>query len=128
MPITTTSGPTFMVCVITSPPKNMRRLPFKKVFAPAICDGTKRSTLRKTSNLEEGEEVEATWGRYSPVRFATLRVTERSVISYAEITDELAQEDGFCDASSLREALAKLYPGVDSFVLLRFEVVSADGV
>lgn len=99
-----------------------KTLSFKKRYIPKILDGSKTSTLRKTTALEVGDTVEAMceWGKPP---FAILEVDGIDDVRRAALGDGDAQADGFQGVHELHKALDEFYPGMDSFVRIRFSVV-----
>jgi hypothetical protein len=94
---------------------------FKGQYVAPIQTGEKTTTLRASRpKFEPGTKIEA-WCRWGDPPFAELICTELERVELERITDPVARADGFEDAAELRDELAQLYPGVESFWLIRFE-------
>jgi hypothetical protein len=99
-----------------------KALSFKKKYIAKILEGSKTSTLRKTTALKPGDVVAATceWGKPA---FATLEIEAVDGVHREALSDADARADGFDGVQQLHKALAEHYPGMDSFVRIRFSVV-----
>lgn len=99
----------------------MVSLSFKKAYIEPIQRGDKTTTLRaREPRFKPGDEIVATC-RWGDPPFATLLCTEVAPLAYDEITDHVAREDGFEDGEALKAALARHYPGVHEFWMIRFQ-------
>ncbi len=83
-----------------------RRLLFKKEYGEGILKGTKTSTIRLSSSLKRGDEVEIVAGR---VRLGVARIEDVEVKKVKELTDEDAHADGFKSREELMRALKRIY-------------------
>lgn len=100
----------------------MAALSFKKAYIEPIQRGEKRQTLRaREPRFKPGDEIVATC-RWGDPPFATLVCTRVAPLARCEITDHVAHEDGFPDGAALKEELGRLYPGVEEFWLIQFEL------
>ncbi len=83
-----------------------RRLLFKKEYGEGILKGTKTSTIRLSSTLKKGDEVEIVAGR---VKLGVARIEDVEVKKVKELTDEDAHADGFKSKEELMRALKRIY-------------------
>jgi len=79
---------------------------FKKEYGEGIVKGSKTSTIRLSSTLKKGDEVEVVAGR---VRLGIARIEDVEVKEVRELTDEDARTDGFRNREELVRALKKIY-------------------
>ncbi len=86
--------------------KRRRKLMFKKEYGEGIVKGSKTSTIRLSSTLKKGDEVEIVAGR---VRLGVARIEDVEVKKVRELTDEDARTDGFRNREELVKALKKIY-------------------
>jgi len=101
------------------------RLSFKKTYVEPILDGTKTSTLRKTTNLEPGDRVTLTC-RWGDPPFAEATVTRVSEVRLDAVDFELAHAEGFDTPEALVKVLGELYPDQEQFVRIDFVVHAGD--
>ncbi len=83
-----------------------KRLIFKKEYAADIISGKKTSTVRMTSSLKAGDEVELYAGG---IWLGTAKIKEVEVKKVRELTDEDALRDGFSNRDELVKTLKKIY-------------------
>ncbi|MCD6323656.1 MAG: ASCH domain-containing protein [Desulfurococcales archaeon] len=83
-----------------------KKLFFKKEFAVGIASGSKTSTIRLSSNLRAGDEVELIAGG---IRLGMARIESVEVKKVRELTDDDARRDGFSSRDELVETLKRLY-------------------
>lgn len=93
---------------------------FKKAYITPIQEGEKTTTIRGATALMPGDVVNA-FCRWGQPPFATLKVTEVRHVYLSELTDEIAQADGFRDLKELRAALRDLYGRKRRFCLISFD-------
>ena len=79
---------------------------FKKEYGEGIVRGSKTSTIRLSSTLKKGDEVEIVAGR---VRLGVAKIEGVEVKKVHELTDEDAKTDGFKNREELVKALKKIY-------------------
>jgi len=99
------------------------RLKFDKRFIADILSGRKRATVRKSRKAEPGDIVvlESDDGP-----FAIAYVESVRVVKLRELSDEIAQRDGFSDRGELLRALRHYYGFIgedDEFYLIEFRVL-----
>jgi hypothetical protein len=102
-----------------------KTLAFKKPYIAKILNGSKTSTIRRQTKLQPGDRVAATceWGKPP---FAILEVEGVDDARLHSLREDDAHADGFEGVTELRKALHDHYPGMDSFVRIRFSVVEPD--
>uniref|UniRef100_A0A7C3ZCG2 ASCH domain-containing protein n=1 Tax=Archaeoglobus fulgidus TaxID=2234 RepID=A0A7C3ZCG2_ARCFL len=91
----------------------MKHLEFKLKYAKALMEGEKKLTIRKWTNLKEGDEVLVHSGGKIIGRARILSVQKKQI---SEITDEEAKLDGFRGAEELRREIERM--GYDGEVFL----------
>jgi hypothetical protein len=101
----------------------MKHLEFKGKYAKALIEGRKKLTIRKLTNLKEGDEVLVHSGG-KIIGKATVKTIERKHVS--EITDEEARLDGFRNTEELRAEMRKMgYDGEVYLIHFDFEPLKA---
>ncbi len=105
-----------------------KKLSFKKEFASSIVNGSKTSTVRLSTNLRVGEEVEVVAGG---VRLGIAKIKGVEVKKVKELTEEDAHTDGFSSKEDLIKTLRRLYRGKNindytEIKLIRFELKKRD--
>jgi len=101
----------------------MKHLEFKGKYAKALIEGRKRLTIRKWTNLKEGDEVLVHSGG-KIIGKAKIKAIEKRHVS--EITDEEARLDGFRNAEELMEEMKKMgYDGEVYVIHFDFEPLQA---
>lgn len=83
-----------------------RRLLFKKEYGAGIINGTKTSTVRLSSSLKAGDEVDVIAGK---VKLGVAKIESVEVKKIRELTDEDAIMDGFKNRDELVKALKRIY-------------------
>lgn len=99
------------------------RLKFDKRFIADILSGRKRTTIRKSKKAEPGDIVilESDDGP-----FAIAYVEGVRIVKLHELSDEIAQRDGFSDRGELLRALRRYYGSIgedDELYLIEFRVL-----
>lgn len=92
----------------------MKHLEFRRKYADLLLSGEKRVTIRKWTNLKEGDEVYVHCGG-KIVGKAKIKSIERKKIS--ELTDEEARLDGFKDRNEMLEELERMGYGGEVYVI-----------
>lgn len=101
----------------------MKHLEFKRTFAESIIKGRKKLTIRKWTNLREGDEVFVHSGGKI---IGKAKITSIEKKNIEEITDEEAKLDGFRDAEHLRSEMSKIgYSGEVYLIHFEFEPLDA---
>jgi len=101
----------------------MKHLEFKRRYAKALIEGKKTLTIRKWTNLKEGDEVLVHSGGKIIGKARILSVQKKHI---SEITDEEARLDGFRDAEELRREIEKMgYDGEVYLIHFEFEPFEA---
>lgn len=102
----------------------MAVLRFKGRYIEPVVTGEKVQTLRAKvpGGVRPGVTVDAA-SSYSKPPWGRLRVDSIEKIAVVDLDDETARLDGFESAASLREELARLYPGVEDLFAIRFACV-----
>jgi len=107
--------------------RRRRKLMFKKEYSEGIVKGSKTSTIRLSSSLKKGDEVEVVAGR---VRLGIARIEGIEVKKVHELTDEDARTDGFENKEELVKALKKIYgkriTDKTEVKLIRFRMIKGD--
>lgn len=83
-----------------------KKLTFKKEYAPDIISGKKTSTVRMTSSLKVGDEVELYAGG---IWLGTAKIKGVEVKKVRKLTDEDALKDGFNSRDELVKTLKRIY-------------------
>ena len=101
----------------------MKHLEFKRRYAKALIEGKKRLTIRKWTNLKEGDEVLVHSGGKIIGKAKISSIQKKHV---SEITDEEAKLDGFKDAEELRREIERMgYDGEVYLIYFDFEPLEA---
>lgn len=114
-------------------------LDFAPEFVEAILTGSKKATTRwlhpnggepHLGSLRPGRHVRATCIRCADKGlrhdFALLNITRVETVSFHELSDELAAQEGLADGDDLRRTLLRFYPALqstDSTMVTHFEVL-----
>jgi len=94
----------------------------------AVMYGDKRITLRRrrpeAHDFNQGDVV---IGKFEEGHQLYLFITDDTeVTTFAELTDEVAREDGFNDADDALEKMIRYYPDLqpsDSLAIIRFQIL-----
>lgn len=97
----------------------MARLAFKQGFIEPILKGAKTSTLRPSTRVQAGDDVDLAcqWGKPP---FARARVESVSEVRREDFDEDLARAEGFESLEDLLDVIDQLYPTVGSFVRIDF--------
>ncbi len=102
----------------------MKHLEFKRRYMQPLLSGKKRLTIRKKTNLKEGDEVYVHCGGKIIGKAKITSVTRKRI---SELTEEEAKLDGFRSLDELMEELEKF--GYDDEVyLIQFEFEPVESV
>ncbi|MCS7139077.1 MAG: ASCH domain-containing protein [Candidatus Nezhaarchaeota archaeon] len=100
----------------------MKRLNFSRRYKGKIKKGVKKQTIRLSTNLKEGDEVQIVAGK-EVLGIAKIVKVERKM--FEELTDEDARKDGFENLNQLMKALKRHYgklSGKKKVCIISFEV------
>ena len=100
------------------------RLNFKEYFYEPIKSGLKTSTIRRLSNLKEGDCVETNF--IQDPHSLYLKITKVNRIRFDEIDNIIAEKEGYRHSSLLKEELKRIYgsklDNADLFYQIEFEL------
>lgn len=100
-----------------------KTLNFDQQYVFFIVLGLKTSTIRQATDLKANQDVILTSDNH---KFARAKIIEIKPLKFSEISEEVAQEDGFSSVVSLKRALKKYYPNLsdgDCLYQIRFNVI-----
>lgn len=101
----------------------IKHLEFRRKYADLLLSGEKKVTIRKWTNLKEGDEVYVHCGG-KIVGSAKIKSVERKKVS--ELTDEEVRLDGFKDRSEMLEELERMGYGEEVYVIhFEFEPIQS---
>ena len=81
-----------------------KTLNFDQQYVFFIVLGLKTSTIRQATDLKANQDVILTSDNH---KFARAKIIEIKPLKFSEISEEVAQEDGFSSVVSLKRALKK---------------------
>ncbi|RLF09614.1 MAG: hypothetical protein DRJ62_06395 [Thermoprotei archaeon] len=84
----------------------LKKLSFSKEYKGKIKKGLKTQTVRLSTKLREGDEVEVVAGGEG---LGKARITKIELKTVDQLTDEDARRDGFKNVGELRDALRRHY-------------------
>lgn len=104
--------------------KHLKHLEFKRKYLHPLLSGKKRLTIRKRTNLRDGDEVYIHCGGKIIGKGRIISVRKKKI---SELTEEEAKLDGFESLDELMEELEKFGYG-DEVYVVHFEFEPLDSV